>query len=144
MVDVFNKQKRSEVMSKIRATNTKPEIYVRKILHSMGFRFRLHNTQLPGKPDIRLPKFNAIIFVHGCFWHQHNDPNCKISRIPKSNQDYWFPKLQRNIARDKEHKTKLQELGWDVLVIWECQIKNKECLIQLIKSFFNSKIALNK
>jgi DNA mismatch endonuclease (patch repair protein) len=107
-------------MSKIRSKNTKPEIYIRKILHNMGFRFRLHQRHLPGTPDIILKKWNTVIFVHGCFWHQHN---CRFTYYPSSNVEYWKPKLEKNINRFKEDRLLLKQKGWNVIVIWECQIK---------------------
>ena len=111
-------------MSLIRSSNTKPEILVRKILHSLGFRFRLHQKSLPGKPDVVLKKYKSVIFVHGCFWHQHK--GCKRSNMPKSNTAYWKPKLERNIKRDKHHKIELKKLGWKIITIWECESKNIE------------------
>ena len=109
-------------MSRIRSKGTKPEMTVRRLLHSMGYRYRLHRRDLPGNPDLVFPRWRKAIFVHGCFWHQH--PGCKISRQPKSNQNYWLPKLERNTVRDAEHQAQLREMGWDVLVIWECEVKN--------------------
>jgi len=123
MSDVFSKAKRSEIMSKVRATETKPEIKVRKFLFSKGFRFRKNSKSLPGKPDIVLPKFKSVIFVNGCFWHGHK--NCNAATIPKSNKDYWKNKITANIARDKRKKSELRKAGWKVYVIWECQITNK-------------------
>ncbi|MHA1888087.1 MAG: very short patch repair endonuclease [Promethearchaeota archaeon] len=122
MADHLSKEKRSWNMSRIHSENTKPEIVVRSLLHQMGYRFRLHRKDLPGKPDIVLKKYNTVIFVHGCFWHHHN--NCKRANIPKSNTDYWIPKIQKNVERDKNQKKKLKKLGWKVIVIWECEIKN--------------------
>ena len=113
-------------MSLIRSKDTAPEIIVRKLLHSLGCRFRLHKKGLPGKPDIVLKKYKTVIFVHGCFWHQHK--RCKRSNIPKSNRVYWKPKLSRNIKRDIQHKTDLKKLGWKTIVIWECETKPIEKL----------------
>ncbi len=126
MVDHLSSQKRSWNMSLIRSSNTKPEILVRKILYALGFRFRLHQKNLPGKPDIVLKKYNTVIFVHGCFWHQHK--RCKRANIPKSNQSYWSPKLEHNKKRDVLHKKDLKKLGWKTITIWECEIKNAEKL----------------
>ena len=109
-------------MSRIRSGNTSPEKIVRSILHANGFRFRLHRKDLPGKPDIVLPKFQIVVFVNGCFWHQC--PNCKSGRLPKSNLPYW-PKLKRNQERDKKNVLELKKLGWRVITIWECQIDEK-------------------
>src|SRR5215204_5328197 len=121
MADIHDKKTRSYNMSQIKGKNTQPEMLVRKFLHVNGFRYRLHVKNLPGKPDIVLSKYKTIIFVHGCFWHQH--PGCKRSTIPKSNQEYWTPKLRRNVERDLKHKIDLEQLGWNVFVIWECQTK---------------------
>ena len=119
-MDTVTKAKRSEVMSKIRAKNTKPEIIVRKILHKLGYRFSLHRRDLPGKPDIVLARRGTVVFVHGCFWHGHKG----CARHPKSNLEYWTPKIERNAERDKIQKKMLKKLGWKVLTIWECELKN--------------------
>lgn len=110
---------RSANMARIRSTDTKPEMLVRKALHKLGFRFRLHAPDLPGRPDIVLPKHRAIIQVKGCFWHGHN---CPDGRLPKSNREYWVPKLMRNRERDKSGEAKLRRLGWSVRCLWECRI----------------------
>ena len=107
-------------MSKIRKTNTKPEILVRRFLFSRGLRFRIHNKNLIGNPDIILAKFKTIVFVNGCFWHAHK--NCKYNKPPKSNTDYWIPKILKNVERDKRNKRELKKLNWNVLTIWECQL----------------------
>jgi DNA mismatch endonuclease (patch repair protein) len=120
-MDIWSKEKRSVVMSRIRSKNTKPELAVRSLLHSLGYRFRLHRKDLPGRPDIVLPKYHAVIFVHGCFWHLH--AKCRDGTIPKTQHEKWKEKLERNVARDKEHQRKLRSLGWKVLVIWECEIE---------------------
>lgn len=121
MVDHLSKEKRSWNMSRIRSKNTKPEMIVRSILHRMGYRFRLHRKDLPGKPDIVLPKYKTVIFVHGCFWHRH--PNCKDSTIPTSNVEFWNAKFNGNVARDAANQKELKSMGWDVVIIWECEIK---------------------
>jgi len=123
VVDTFTKEKRSEIMSKVRATNTKPETVVRKWLHRNGYRFRLHGKELPGKPDIVLPKHKTVINVHGCFWHRHQ--GCKHATTPQSNTDYWEGKFKRNIERDRANKNQLEDAGWKVIVIWECEVRNK-------------------
>jgi len=121
MSDMFDTQKRSEIMSKVHSTDTTPEVKVRKLLHGMGYRFRLHRRNLPGNPDIVLPRYKTVIFVHGCFWH--GCPICKHAKIrPKANSDYWNKKLNRNIERDKENTT---ALGWHVLLVWECETKKR-------------------
>lgn len=123
MSDVFSKEKRSQIMSKVRATETKPEIKVRKFLFSKGFRYRKNSKSLPGKPDIVFPKYKTVVFVNGCFWHGHK--NCDAASIPKSNKSYWKNKISTNIARDKGKKSELKKAGWKVYVIWECQITKR-------------------
>lgn len=139
MVDTITTTLRSQNMAKIRSVDTRPEMIVRRLVHSMGYRYRLHRKNLPGKPDLVLSGLRKVIFVHGCFWHQHNDPECRITRRPKSNRDYWIPKLTRNVARDKAHQRKLLELGWDVLVIWECQVSVLDVLKAKLKRFLGSR-----
>lgn len=136
MTDIFDKKTRSEIMAKVHSANTTPEIKVRKILHRLGYRFRLHANDLPGKPDIVLPKYKTVIFVNGCFWH--GCPTCKHAQIqPRTNDEYWRKKLDRNIERDKENIAALQEQGWKALTIWECETKKKntDALIQKLTSF---------
>lgn len=122
MTDIWSKEKRSQVMSRIRSKNTKPELFLRSWLHSQGLRFRIHRKDLPGKPDIVLPKYKTAIFVHGCFWHYHAD--CREGRIPNTNSKFWQDKLSKNISRDVMHQQKLRELGWRVLVVWECELES--------------------
>lgn len=124
MADKLTPARRSENMRQIKSQNMKPELAVRRLLHSLGFRFRLHRKDLPGKPDIVLPRHHAVVFVHGCFWHQHPKRKCFDSRLPKSNLDYWKPKLSRNQERDKANIKDLRSSGWRVLVIWECETKD--------------------
>lgn len=121
MADVHSKETRSYNMSKIRSKDTKPELFVRKFLHSHGFRYRLHVKDLPGKPDIVLPKYKTVIFVNGCFWHGHN--GCRYYVIPKTRTDWWIDKINKNKSNDEKSKQKLIELGWNVLEIWECDLK---------------------
>lgn len=123
-MDTLVKEERSRLMSRIGAKNTKPEILLRKYLHAKGIRFRLHRTDLPGRPDVVLPKYKAAIFVHGCFWHQH--PGCKKARVPKSNVDFWEAKFARNAERDARKTRDLEALGWRVLVVWECEIESAD------------------
>jgi DNA mismatch endonuclease (patch repair protein) len=123
MTDVFSKEKRSFVMSRIRSTNTQPELLVRSYLHRNGYRFGLYNKSLPGKPDIVLNKYRTIIQVRGCFWHGHK---CHVSHTPKSKKAYWNKKFIDNKARDKKNDRKLRDQGWSVFVIWECQCRNKK------------------
>ena len=133
MADIFDKKKRSEIMSRIKGKDTKPEIRVRRLLHAMGYRFRLHRKDLPGRPDIVLPRWKAVIFVHGCFWHLHE--GCKIGRIPKSNRGYWKKKLLGNKARDAVHIKKLERAGYRCLVVWECETNNLEQLEERLAAF---------
>lgn len=123
---------RSAQMARIRSRNTKPEIAVRKTLHALGYRFRLHRRDLPGKPDVVLPRHKLVIFVHGCFWHQHED--CQLASKPKTRQDYWAPKLAGNVARDKAAQESLKSSGWRVAVIWECDTRRPETLLRRIES----------
>jgi len=120
-MDKLDPQRRSENMRRIRSKNTKPEILLRSLLHRQGYRFRVHRKDLPGKPDIVFAGRRKVIFVHGCFWHQH--PGCREGRIPASRQDYWHPKLTRNQARDAAAMESLAGLGWEILFVWECEIE---------------------
>lgn len=119
-------------MSRIRSENTRPEIAVRSILHGLGYRFRLHRKDLPGRPDIVLPKHKKIVLVHGCFWHGHS---CKLGSVPKSNQQYWNRKIETNRARDARTLQALIDLDWSVLVLWECEIRKSEGLAERLDSF---------
>lgn len=119
--DIFTPEKRSEVMSRVRSGNTKPELLVRSLLHRMGYRFRLHRKDLPGKPDIVLPKYRTVVLVHGCFWHQH--PGCRKATVPKRNRAFWEAKLSRNTERDREVVRKLEQAGWKTVTIWECELR---------------------
>lgn len=122
-MDIWIKEKRSHVMSRIKSKNTKPEITIRSLLHRMGIRFRLHRRDLPGCPDIVLPKYNSVIFVHGCFWHLHQ--GCRDGTIPKTQHEKWSLKLKKNVERDQLHYQELEKKGWKVLVLWECQIEKQ-------------------
>lgn len=122
MADTKTPAERSENMSRIHSINTKPEEIVRKYLFSHGFRYRKNDKRYPGKPDIVLPKHHTIIFVNGCFWHMHG---CSRSRLPRSNQEYWRPKIERNIQRDAENQQKLEADSWKVIVVWECELKKR-------------------
>lgn len=133
MVDHLSSERRSWNMSRIRSKDTSSEIAVRSLLHKMGYRFRLHQGNLPGKPDIVLKKHNTIIFCHGCFWHQH--PNCRRATIPKSNQKYWLPKLQRNVNRFVAVQKQLEDAGWNVAVIWECETNDAQTLRNRLASW---------
>lgn len=119
MADVHDKDTRRRNMQAVHSKNTKPEIIVRKLLHALGFRFRLHVKTLPGTPDIVLPKYKAVIFVHGCFWHGHS---CKRGALPKSNIEFWQNKIKGNMLRDVSHIARLKDQGWRVLIVWECAL----------------------
>lgn len=129
MADVHSKAVRSYNMSRIKAVNTKPELLVRKYLHAKGFRYKLHDSNLPGKPDLVLPKYHTVIFVHGCFWHGHN--NCKYFTIPKTRSEWWEEKINKNIANDNKTIQLLKQMGWKIIVIWGCDLKsgNKETVL---------------
>lgn len=120
-------------MATVRAKNTTPEVAVRRLVHGMGYRFRLYRTDLPGKPDLVFPSRKAVVFVHGCFWHQH--PRCRRARLPMSRQDYWRPKLTRNVDRDSASVAALRAAGWRVMIVWECEIKDAERLRDGLASF---------
>jgi len=121
MSDIYSKSKRSEVMSRISGKETKPEILVRKYLFSQGFRFRKNVKDLPGKPDVVLPKYKTIIFIHGCFWHGHT---CKRGTLPTTNVEFWKEKIEGNVERDRRDVAELEKLGWNVIIIWQCEIRN--------------------
>lgn len=123
MADIVSPEKRSDMMSGIRGKNTKPEIIVRSLLHRLGYRFRLHRKDLPGRPDIVLPKWRTVIFVNGCYWHGHDD--CHLFRPPKTRTEFWTNKIEGNQARDRRNYASLEEAGWTVLVIWECAVSKK-------------------
>ncbi len=135
MADVFQREKRSQVMRAVKSKDTTPEMTVRRMIHAMGYRYRLHVDTLPGKPDMVFPCRRRIVMVHGCFWHQHR---CRRGRrIPKSNREYWEKKLARNVARDRRQRAELRKLGWRVLVIWECQLKRDlDAVEQRVRKFF--------
>lgn len=113
---------RSERMSRIRSSNTAPEVALRRAMHAIGFRFRLHSKGLPGKPDIVLPRHKTVSFVHGCFWHRHS--GCKIATTPKTNTEFWVEKFDRNVVRDARTREQLEGLGWRVIVVWECELRS--------------------
>jgi DNA mismatch endonuclease (patch repair protein) len=136
--EVRSASARSALMSRVRRENTAPEIVVRKLLHSAGFRFRLHRRDLPGSPDIVLPKHKSAIFVHGCFWHAHEA--CPRGRAPKTRTKFWSEKRRQNRARDAAAQIELKERGWDVLVVWECDTKSDERLKQSLQRFLRGSI----
>ncbi|MDR1067010.1 MAG: very short patch repair endonuclease [Clostridiales bacterium] len=140
MADKFDKAKRSSIMAQVHGKNTKPENAARKILHSMGYRFRLHRNDLPGKPDIVLPKYKTVIFVHGCFWH--GCPTCRHASVrPKNNAEYWNKKLDLNMERDRLNEAALKQLGWRVVIVWECEIKKSK--IDALKTKLKNALSLD-
>ena len=135
MADVHSKETRSYNMSRIRSKDTRPELLVRRCLHKNGFRYRLHVKALPGKPDIVLPKYKAVIFIHGCFWHGHE--GCKYYVVPKTRTEWWLNKIGNNINNDNNAETLLKAAGWNVIKVWECELKKaklEESLINLVKT----------
>ncbi|MBL8814615.1 MAG: DNA mismatch endonuclease Vsr [Planctomyces sp.] len=140
MTDVHTAEQRSFNMSRIRCAHTKPELIVRSVVHRMGCRFRLHQSDLPGKPDIVMPSRGRIIFVHGCFWHMHQ---CRYGRvIPATNTEFWQKKRKGNVARDRRNRASLKALGWDVLVVWECWTKDVDhILIPRLERFLKEHVA---
>ncbi|RDD29370.1 very short patch repair endonuclease [Prosthecochloris sp. ZM] len=134
MVDRISKEKRSRNMSRIKSGDTKPELAVRKALHAHGLRFRLHRKDLPGTPDIVLPKHSTVIFVHGCFWHRHK--GCRFAYTPKSRMEFWQAKFDSNIERDRRVAQKLSNAGWRVLIIWECETRDPNKISNIIQKYF--------
>ena len=136
MPDHLSPRARSEHMRRIRKSDTKPELRVRRAAHRLGYRFRLHRSDLPGTPDLVFPRLRKAVLVHGCFWHQH--PGCRLARQPKSRLDYWLPKLDRNRQRDLQSLAMLRGLGWTVLVIWECQVPDDLDAARLLTPFLRA------
>ena len=128
MSDSLSPADRSALMSRVRNRNTAPEVVVRKVAHRLGLRFRLHRKDLPGTPDLVFPQYRLVVFVHGCFWHQH--PGCRRASVPKTNASKWLEKFERNRSRDATTKCALEAKGWDVLVIWECETRSKDGLAE--------------
>ena len=122
-------------MARVRGRDTRPELVVRRLLHGMGFRYRLHAKELPGRPDIVFRGRRLAIFVQGCFWHRHPDPECRLARLPKSRLDFWLPKLEGNRARDIANVERLESAGWRVLLVWECELKDWEQLGNRLRRF---------
>jgi len=133
--DVFTPEQRSAVMARVKGRDTKPELKVRRLVHAMGYRFRLHRRDLPGSPDLVFPGRKAVIFVHGCFWHGHHCP--RGSRKPKQNADYWSAKIARNVTRDAQAVSALEAAGWRVLTVWECTLKDIDVLETRLRTFLN-------
>jgi len=136
LADIFTKQKRSKIMSNISGKETKPEILVRKILFAKGFRYRKNDKRYPGKPDIVLPKYKTVIFINGCFWHGHK--NCEKAKLPETNYNFWKNKIEGNIERDKRNYEQLKNLGWNVIVLWQCQLNNKRNIDKTIKDLIQN------
>ena len=135
-MDIVDSSTRSRMMASIRGRNTKPELIVRRFLHAHGYRYRLHRKDLPGKPDITLPKLKTCIFIHGCFWHRH--PNCKYATTPKTRPDFWEKKFEDNVKRDKRNLDALKSAGWKCRIIWECELKAPERALQSLLSYLDS------
>lgn len=136
MADVFSQEKRSWIMGRVRGRDTKPEIMVRSFVHRMGYRFRIHRRELPGCPDIVLPRHGKTIFVHGCFWHGHKQ--CPRSKRPTTSKRFWNKKLDGNIERDERFRRGLQRMGWKVLVVWECETRAPERLLRKLVRFLHA------
>ncbi|MFH1139876.1 MAG: very short patch repair endonuclease [Pseudomonadota bacterium] len=141
MADHVDPLSRSRMMARVKGKDTKPEKVVRSILHRMGYRFRLHRKDLPGKPDIVLPRHKKIIFVHGCFWHGHE--GCSRARRPSTNESFWNTKLNRNQKRDLDNQEILRRSGWKILILWECQIKDIENTVIILERFLNGDVEAN-
>jgi DNA mismatch endonuclease (patch repair protein) len=135
-VDSLSPAERSEIMARVRSKNSRPELFVRKLVFALGYRYRLHARDLPGHPDLVFRKRRKVIFVHGCFWHRH--AACALARLPKSRLDFWVPKLEGNKQRDQRNKRALTKDGWKVLTIWECQLKNTDRMLAKIRSFLDA------
>jgi DNA mismatch endonuclease, patch repair protein len=133
-MDTLTPKERSERMGRVRNKDTKPELVVRRLVHSLGYRYRLHSRTLPGHPDMVFARRGKVIFVHGCFWHRHA-PSCPLTRMPKSKLDFWRPKFEDNKRRDAENQARLRELGWAYLVVWECELTDLETLANRIRQF---------
>lgn len=134
-MDKITRERRSANMRKIASKGMKPELFVRRLAHRLGYRFRLHRADLPGKPDLVFPRRKKVIFVHGCFWHQHEALACKMAHTPRSNTEYWGPKLSRNVERDALAQAALAASGWSVLTLWECELKDASAVEQRLTAF---------
>lgn len=140
MADVFTKEQRSRAMSRVKNKNTKPEVHVRRMLHRMGYRFRLHRRDLPGAPDIVLPRYRSIVFVHGCFWHSHD---CPRGARPSTRAKFWNAKLDSNIERDRVNRVVLEQRGWRVLTVWECELRDPDTVHDKLRHFLEDDATLN-
>lgn len=137
MADTLTPAQRSERMSRVRGKNTAPEMKLRRLIHGMGYRYRLHVGDLPGKPDLVFPSRHAVIFMHGCFWHRH--ANCKLARLPKSKLDFWETKLEENRQRDLRYRERLMAMGWRVLIVWECELQNLDHVSRVVREFLGER-----
>jgi DNA mismatch endonuclease (patch repair protein) len=137
VIDTLTRDERSKRMSLVRSKDTKPELVVRHLVYGLGYRYRLHRSDLPGKPDLVFFSRRKVIFIHGCFWHRHQRSKCKLARLPKSRLDFWLPKLEKNRVRDKINQTMLRRLGWKVLVAWECELGDVRGLRAKIVDFLS-------
>ncbi|MCA9774541.1 MAG: DNA mismatch endonuclease Vsr [Myxococcales bacterium] len=136
-LDPLTREERSERMGRVRAKDTGPEMAVRRLVFSMGYRYRLHSKRLPGRPDLVFPKFHKVIFVHGCFWHRHE--GCARTRVPKTRRDFWFRKFKENRARDRKHQAALVALGWEYAVIWECEAARPDVVEKRVRRFLEGR-----
>ncbi|KAF0807657.1 DNA mismatch endonuclease Vsr [Alcanivorax xiamenensis] len=139
MSDTLSPKARSERMSRVKAKDTKPEMTLRRLVHGLGFRYRLHRRDLPGTPDLVFPGRRAVIFMHGCFWHRH--PGCGLTRMPKSRVEFWRTKLEANRERDLRHQRALAEMGWRVLVVWECELRDLDAVASKVEAFLTQEEA---
>jgi DNA mismatch endonuclease, patch repair protein len=137
MTDRVSQKRRSEIMALVKGKDTKPEMAIRQKLHRLGYRYRVHRKDLPGKPDLAFSRLRKAIFVHGCFWHGHD--NCSYGRLPKSNLEYWSRKLERNKERDAENIRCLLEMGWEVAVVWQCELKDIDAVVAKLVDFLKRK-----
>lgn len=134
-MDTFTPSQRSERMSRVRGKDTKPELIIRRLLHGMGYRYRLHRKDLPGKPDLVFPSRRKVVWIHGCYWHRHD--GCKLARLPKSRLEFWGPKLEANKVRDSINQQAIIAMGWNFLVVWECELRNKKSVAFKIQDFLD-------
>lgn len=138
-MDTLTSNERSERMSRVRGKNTKPELFVRRMVHGLGYRYRLHAKELPGHPDLVFRPKRKAIFVHGCFWHRHPKSSCSLARLPKSRLSFWKTKLEGNRARDERNQKLLSDAGWSFLVVWECELRDKERLKNNLERFLGAR-----
>ena len=139
MPDTLTREERSKRMGLVRGKNTGPEMTVRRLVHGLGYRYRLHGKGLPGRPDIVMSGRRKLIFVNGCFWHRHRKPGCRLARLPKSRLEFWETKLESNRRRDIRHQKALRAAGWNILVVWECELGNKERVENKLKAFLGER-----